>query len=78
MLLADGYSGSSAPGGTMQCSSCSSSDQAEFTAELNIHFCGLKNIDNPGVLLIQKVNVCLSCGHSRFTTPQSELRQLIG
>jgi hypothetical protein len=61
----------------MHCSSCSSSDQTEFTAELNIHSRGLKNVDHPGVLLIQEVTVCLGCGHSRFTTPQTELAQLI-
>jgi len=61
----------------MHCSSCSSIDQAEFTTEMNIHFSGLKNVDNPGVLLIQRVKVCLSCGYSRFTTPQTELTQLV-
>jgi hypothetical protein len=61
----------------MHCSSCSSSDQTEFTAELNIHFRGLKNIDHAGVLLIQEITVCLGCGHSRFTTPQTELAQLV-
>jgi hypothetical protein len=58
------------------CSSYSLSDQAKFTVEMNIHSRGLKNVDHPGVLLIQKVKVCLRCGYSRFTTPQAELRQL--
>src|SRR5271170_279021 len=60
----------------MHCSCCSSIDQAEFTTEMIIHFNALKNIDYPGVLLIQKVTVCLDCGDSRFTTPQAELSQL--
>ena len=61
----------------MHCSSCSSNHQAEFTVEMNIHSRGLKNVDNPGVLLIQEVKVCLSCGSSRFTTPQGELTRLV-
>ena len=61
----------------MHCSSCSSTHQAEFTVEMNIHFRGLKNVDHPGVLLIQEVKVCLSCGRSRFITPQGELTQLV-
>ena len=62
---------------TMPCSSCSSTHQAEFTVEMNIHFRGLENIDNPGVLLIPEVKVCLNCGNSRFMTPQGELTQLV-
>jgi len=61
----------------MHCSSCSSNHQAEFTVEMNIHSRGLKNVDNPGVLLIQEVKICLGCGHSLFTTPQAELKQLV-
>jgi hypothetical protein len=61
----------------MHCSSCSSNHQAEFTVEMNIHSRGLKNVANPGVLLIQEVKVCLSCGQSRFITPHGELTQLV-
>lgn len=61
----------------MHCSLCHSSDQTEFTVEMNIHFRGRKNIDNPGILLIQQVKVCLGCGHSRFNTPQLELMRLV-
>jgi len=60
----------------MHCSSCGSIDQAEFAAEVIIHFNGLKNVDHPGVFLIQKVTVCLDRGDSRFTTPQAELPRL--
>jgi hypothetical protein len=62
--------------GPIYSSSCGSIDQAEFTTEMIIHFNGLKNIDHPGVLLIQKVTVCVDCGDSRFTTPQAELSQI--
>jgi hypothetical protein len=60
----------------MSCTLCLSSNQAEFTTEMIIHFSGLKNIDKPGVLVFPKVLVCLDCGSSRFTTPETELRVL--
>lgn len=52
-------------------------NQAEVTAEMLIHFSGIRNIDNPGVLAFPKVLVCLNCGNSRFTTG-TDLRILRG
>ena len=60
----------------MPCVSCGSGRQAEFPAEMNIHFSGLKNLDKPGVFLFPKVLICLGCGFSRFTTPETELALL--
>jgi hypothetical protein len=60
----------------MYCVSCQSGNQAEFAAEMMIHFSGVKHIDSPGVLAFAKVSVCLNCGFSRFTTPEAELRVL--
>ncbi len=60
----------------MNCAVCASDNQTEFTAEINIHFHGRKNVDHPGVLAFPKVLVCLDCGWSRFTTPRAELSQL--
>jgi hypothetical protein len=57
----------------MTCLSCQSGQQAELSAEMLIHFPGLKNIDKPGVLLFSKVLVCLDCGSSRFTVSGTEL-----
>ncbi len=54
----------------MNCPSCASDRQAEFTAEINIHLRGLKNLEHPGVLVFPKVLICLDCGFSRFITPQ--------
>jgi hypothetical protein len=62
----------------MYCALCESSNQAEFTTEIMIHFSGLKSIDKPGVLLFPKVLVCLDCGFSRFTTPGTDLPLLAG
>jgi hypothetical protein len=60
----------------MYCALCESSNQAECTAEMMIHFPGLKHLADPGVLVFPKVLVCLDCGSSRFTTPETELRVL--
>ncbi len=60
----------------MLCLLCNSEKQAGFTAEINIHFDGLQNIDNPGVLFLPKLLLCLDCGFSRFTTPKMELTLL--
>ena len=55
---------------------CASGNQVEFTAEMIIHFSGLRYIDNPGVWAFPKVSVCLDCGFSRFTLPESQLHEL--
>jgi hypothetical protein len=60
----------------MRCESCSSANQAEFSTEMMIHFSGLKDLANPGVLVFPKVVVCLDCGYSRFRIPETELRLL--
>lgn len=41
-----------------------------------LHFSGIRNIDKPGVWAFPKVLVCLDCGFSRFTTPETELQAL--
>ena len=60
----------------MNCASCGSSNESEFNAEINVHFRGLKNLDNPGVLAFPKILICLDCGFSRFTSTTTELAQL--
>jgi hypothetical protein len=60
----------------MPCLLCTSNNQEEFAAEINVHFRGIENIDDPGVLFFPKVLVCLDCGSSRFSTPQDELLRL--
>jgi hypothetical protein len=49
---------------------CASSSQAEFTAEMIIHFAGLENLDRSGVWVFPKVLVGLDCGSARFATPE--------
>lgn len=60
----------------MSCPSCASSRQAEFPAEVNIHFRGIKNLDKPGVLVFPKVLVCMDCGFSQFDIQDGELARL--
>ena len=50
----------------MSCPSCGSSDQEECSAEMIIHFSGLKNLSEPGVWEFSKLTVCLNCGFSHF------------
>jgi hypothetical protein len=60
----------------MNCRSCTSSNQVEFPAEINIHSPDLKNLGKPSVFVFPKLTVCIDCGFTHFTVPESELRQL--
>jgi hypothetical protein len=55
---------------------CGSPNQNELSAEMAIHFVGLKNIDKPVVWVFPKVVVCMDCGTAEFVVPEAELRQL--
>jgi len=63
-------------GGLVSCSSCGSNNQVEFAAEINLHHSGLKNVNRQAVLVFSKVEVCLDCGSSRFSTPNIKLAML--
>jgi hypothetical protein len=60
----------------MPCSSCLSNNQAEFPAEINLHFPGSDNLTKPSVWLFPKVLVCLNCGASHFAIAERELVRL--
>lgn len=60
----------------MCCPHCTSANQLEFPAEVAFHFPGLTNLDKPHVFVFMKTVVCLDCGFSRFTTPETELQEL--
>ena len=63
-------------GASMCCKSCGSANQKSFSAEMAIHFPGLKNIDRPVVWVFPEVVVCLDCGTAEFVVPKENLRQL--
>jgi hypothetical protein len=60
----------------MPCMLCRSDNEAEFSTEMLIHCAGLKNVDEPGVLVFPTLLVCLDCGSSRFTVLEEELESL--
>ena len=60
----------------MSCQLCGSGDEAELAAEMIIHFSGLKNLDKAGVWVFPRLLVCLNCGCSHFTVPESELASI--
>lgn len=63
-------------GDCMPCRSCASDNQREFSAEINIHFPGLKNLDKSSVFVFPRLLVCLNCGFAEFNISESELRLL--
>jgi hypothetical protein len=60
----------------MSCKSCQSDNEQTFSAEIAIHFPGLKGLDKPIVWVFPKLVVCLDCGVTEFSIPQTELRLL--
>jgi hypothetical protein len=60
----------------MPCVMCASENQAEFPAEMNIHFPGLVNLDKPSVWVFPVLQVCLDCGFSRLVVPEPKLSLL--
>ena len=60
----------------MTCLACQSVEQLDLTAEMLVHFPGLKNVDKPAVWLFPRLLVCANCGLSRFTVPETELASI--
>ena len=60
----------------MACRSCQAENVTEFGAEINIHFPAREGLDKPTVLVFPKLVICLGCGFTHFTLPESQLRQL--
>ena len=60
----------------MTCLSCGSTNESKLTAEIAIHFPGLKNLNKPIVWVFSEIVVCLDCGEARFAVPEAELRSL--
>jgi hypothetical protein len=60
----------------MSCAVCSSLNEAEFPAEMMIHFSDPARAGKPDVFAVAQVSICLDCGASKFKTPVRELRLL--
>jgi hypothetical protein len=60
----------------MACRSCQAENVTEFGAEISIHFPAPERLDEPPVLVFPNLVVCLRCGFTNFTLPETELRQL--
>jgi len=60
----------------MTCTSCGSTKESKFTAEIAIHFPGLKDLNKPIVWVFPEIFICLDCGKARFVVPEAELRSL--
>jgi hypothetical protein len=60
----------------MACNKCSSENQSTFNSEVAVHFPGLKGLDKPIVWVFPKLAICLDCGFTEFTVPESETRVL--
>ncbi len=60
----------------MSCAVCGSANQVEFPTEMAIHFSSKENQDQPQVFAFPKLLVCLDCGFSRCTIPETALHAL--
>jgi hypothetical protein len=61
---------------TVTCKSCGAEKQSKFTAEIAIHFPGLKGLNKLIVWVFPELLVCLNCGNAEFAVPETELRLL--
>lgn len=61
----------------MVCKSCQSENQRRLFGELAIHFPGLDGLHKPIVWVFPKLVICLDCGLTEFTIPQTDLSRLV-
>lgn len=62
----------------MRCNRCRLETVQLFDSEVAIHFSGVADLSKSAVLVFPKLTVCLRCGLSEFTIPETELRSLDG
>ena len=60
----------------VDCRSCQSANLKTFSAEMGIHFPGLKNLDKPVVWVFPSLVICLDCGFSEFVVPEEQRAKL--
>ena len=59
----------------MLCRACQSGSQKHYPSEINIHFPGLKGLDQETIWVFQQLLICLKCGFTEFSVPEKELRR---
>lgn len=60
----------------MACACCQCTNQRVFPAEINIHFPGLEALSKPTVWVFPRLLVCLDCGFTEFTVPETKRLKL--
>jgi hypothetical protein len=60
----------------MACRSCQAENVTEFGTGICIHFPPPEGLDEPPMFVFPKIAVCLGCGFTNFSLPETELRQL--
>ena len=60
---------------SMSCKVCNGR-QAQFAAEVCIHFSGIRRLDHPSVFEFPTLLVCMECGFSVFNVSQADLAVL--
>jgi len=61
----------------MSCKVCTSTNQREFTAEMNIHFPGRRGLNIPTVWVFPTISICMDCGAAHFTIPEAGRKELV-
>lgn len=61
----------------MHCKSCGLDSLRRFSSEICIHFSGFKQLSMPGLMMFPELLICLDCGFTQFSIPESELRRLV-
>ena len=61
----------------VSCQRCESLQLRKFTAEINMHFPGYEGLTKRTVWVFPQLLVCLNCGFTQFSIPESELQRLV-
>jgi len=62
---------------SVSCQRCEFPEMRTFPAEINIHFPGYEGLTKRTVWVFPQLLVCLNCGFTQFSIPESELQRLV-
>ena len=60
----------------MRCRLCQSASLTTLSAEMGIHFPGMKNLDKPVVWVFPSLLTCLDCGFTEFVIPVKKREEI--